>query len=159
MQRNMMRSMNGQMPGAFPAMRQMPVPTRKGNLLANLFQRGGNAASGNAAAGFSRGTAASPSLLQSIANPEKINSFLSQTQQVLGTAKQFGPMVQQYGPVVKNIPSMWKMYRAMKDAPEAEQEPKIVEASVQPSKEPPAKTVKPQKKKIEGKSVPKMYIP
>ena len=57
-------------------------------------------------------------LLKSLTNPGTINSFLSNTQKVLNTANQVGPLVQQYGPMVKNIPMMWKLYRGLKDAPE-----------------------------------------
>ena len=57
-------------------------------------------------------------LLKSLTNPGTINSFLTNTQKVLNTAQQVGPLVNQYGPIVKNIPMMWKLYRGLKDAPE-----------------------------------------
>lgn len=132
MQRNMMRPpMQRQMPRSHGAMRNTRGPGGGGgSFLSNLFQKNSNAAIGNTAKGFSRGSGStSTSFLQGLANPQKINSFLNQTQQVLGTAKQFGPMVQQYGPIVKNIPSMWKMYRAFKDTPveSEEEQPKVTE--------------------------------
>ena len=38
--------------------------------------------------------------------------MLNNTQRVLQAAEQFTPMIQQYGPIVKNIPSIWKLMRA-----------------------------------------------
>ena len=58
------------------------------------------------------------SLLKSLTNPATINGFLTNTQKVLNTAQQVGPMVNQYGPLVKNIPVMWKLYRGFKNAPD-----------------------------------------
>ena len=57
-------------------------------------------------------------LIKTLTNPGTINSFLTNTQKVLNTAQQVGPLVNQYGPIVKNIPMMWKLYRGLKDAPE-----------------------------------------
>ena len=38
--------------------------------------------------------------------------MLNNTQRVLQAAEQFTPMIQQYGPIVKNLPSIWKLMRA-----------------------------------------------
>lgn len=57
-------------------------------------------------------------LLKSLTDPSTINHILTNTQKVLNTAGQVGPLVQQYGPIVKNLPMMWKLYRGLKDAPE-----------------------------------------
>ena len=38
--------------------------------------------------------------------------MLNNTQRVLQAAEQFTPMIQQYGPIVKNLPSIWKIMRA-----------------------------------------------
>lgn len=57
-------------------------------------------------------------LIKTLTNPGTINSFLTNTQKVLNTAQQVGPLVNQYGPIVKNLPMMWKLYRGLKDAPE-----------------------------------------
>ena len=54
-----------------------------------------------------------------------IMGFLNNTQQVLKTAQSIGPMVQQfqqYGSLVKNIPAMWKLYRGLKNSPDASEE-------------------------------------
>src|SRR5438309_799784 len=58
------------------------------------------------------------SILKSFTNPSAINGFLTNTQKVLNTAQQVGPMINQYGPLVKNIPAMWKLYRGFKNAPD-----------------------------------------
>ncbi|MFD2446087.1 VrrA/YqfQ family protein [Bacillus sp. CGMCC 1.16607] len=58
-------------------------------------------------------------LLRTITNPEALNGLLNNTQSVLKTAQQFGPVIQQfqqYVPLVKNLPSLWKLYRGFKDA-------------------------------------------
>ncbi|GIN38523.1 MULTISPECIES: YqfQ family protein [Heyndrickxia] len=91
-----------------------------GGLISRLFQRAGTGQAGNvanAAAGFQRATGGGGSLLGNlgnIANPGKIGSFLNNTQNVIRTAQQIGPMVQQYGPLVKNLPAMWRMYKGLK---------------------------------------------
>lgn len=64
----------------------------------------------------SRAAAGGGSLLQNLSNPAGISSFLNNTQQVIRTAQTFGPVIQQYGPIVKNIPAMWKIYRGFKNA-------------------------------------------
>ena len=48
--------------------------------------------------------------------------FLNNTQQVIKTAQAIGPMVQQYGPLVRNLPALWKLYRGMKDSPNTTEE-------------------------------------
>ncbi|QWU07927.1 YqfQ family protein [Heyndrickxia coagulans] len=120
------------MPGQFRAGGQMPgfpgragaTAGRGGGFLSRLFQRGGQTAAANPAAAFQRGAAGGGgSLFKSITNPSSISSFLNNTQNVLKTAQQVGPMIQQIqqvGPLVKNLPAMWKLYRGLKNAPEEE---------------------------------------
>jgi hypothetical protein len=51
--------------------------------------------------------------------PGGIMNFLNNTQQFLRTAQSIGPMVQQvqqFAPLVKNLPAMWKLYRGLKNA-------------------------------------------
>ncbi|RFU71722.1 hypothetical protein D0469_00945 [Peribacillus saganii] len=55
-------------------------------------------------------------LLASLKNPGSISSFLSNTQKVLQAAEAVGPMFQQYGPLVKNFPALWKLYKGLKDS-------------------------------------------
>ena len=106
-----------------PTMMRGPRPStgRGGGLLSRLL---GQVNQTGARQGFnplSFGTqqaAQGGGLLKSLTNPGTINSFLTNTQKVLNTAKQVGPLVNQYGPIVKNLPMMWKLYRGLKDAPE-----------------------------------------
>lgn len=56
-------------------------------------------------------SAASGGLLQSILNPANLTTMLNNTQSVLQAAESITPYVQQYGPMIKNIPAMWKLYR------------------------------------------------
>lgn len=56
------------------------------------------------------------SLLKSFTDPAAISSFLNNTQQVLQAAKQISPIISQYGPLIRNFPALWKLYRGLKDA-------------------------------------------
>ncbi|WP_338470272.1 VrrA/YqfQ family protein [Niallia sp. XMNu-256] len=112
-------------------MRPRQLQQRSGGLLSRLF--GGLNQSGArqgirglggfgqqfaGGGGFGQQAAGGGGLLRSLTNPNTINNFLTNTQKVLNTANQVGPLVHQYGPVVKNLPMMWKLYRGLKDAPE-----------------------------------------
>jgi hypothetical protein len=97
-------------------------PVRSGGLLSRLF---GQVNRTGASQGFNplsfgpqQAARGGGGLLKSLTNPGTINSFLTNTQKVLSTAQQVGPLVNQYGPIVKNLPMMWKLYRGLKDAPE-----------------------------------------
>jgi len=46
-------------------------------------------------------------------NPERLTHFLGQTQQFLHTGQQVISLYQQYGPLIRNVPALWKMYRSM----------------------------------------------
>ncbi|MDE3839633.1 hypothetical protein C0966_09720 [Bacillus methanolicus] len=98
---------------------------RRGGLLEKLFGRGNRNGpfQGLQPGGFpgmnpaSRSSAAGGgSLLKTLSNPEAINGFLNNTQQVLKAAQSIGPMIQQYGPLVRNLPAMWKLYKGLKNA-------------------------------------------
>ncbi|MCM3114854.1 YqfQ family protein [Neobacillus sp. MER 74] len=118
----MMGPSSNQFGGGFnPMMGQMmgrpnQMNTRGGGILSKLFGRS------NQAGGFmgmqSAGKAASGGggLLQSLSSPGGLTSMLNNTQQVLKTAQSLGPMVQQYGPMIKNLPAMWKIYKGFKNA-------------------------------------------
>jgi hypothetical protein len=54
------------------------------------------------------------SFLQNLTNPTAISGFLNNTQNVLKAAQQISPMVQQYGPLLRNLPAMWRLYRGLK---------------------------------------------
>ncbi|MBV7507508.1 hypothetical protein KW850_19895 [Bacillus sp. sid0103] len=151
-----------------------------GGLLSKLLGRG------NQAGGFmgmqTAGKAASGGggLLQTLSNPGGLTSMLNNTQQVLKTAQSVGPMIQQYGPMIKNLPAMWKIYKGFKNASKTtdeatdENSQHIESASVESSNheesEKRSTKKKVQRKKHQhtsaskktshqnGSSIPKMYI-
>jgi hypothetical protein len=114
---------NRMSPPMNPMMMRSPRPStgRGGGLLSKLL---GQVNQTGARQGFNPlsfgppQTASGGGLIKSLTNPGNINTFLTNTQKVLNTANQVGPLVQQYGPMVKNIPMIWKLYRGLKDAPE-----------------------------------------
>ncbi|WP_234969381.1 YqfQ family protein [Bacillus massilinigeriensis] len=156
---------------------------RGGGLLAKIFGKS-NPARGIPGLSFApRAAGQSGGFLQSIADPASINGFLNNTQNVLKAAQTFGPMVQQYGPLVRNLPSMWKLYRGLKDLPDAENQEDAAEdvkveakaktekaekklsSSVngldQEKKSPAAqkrKSIKPKVSKQSGIPLPKLYV-
>ena len=108
-------------------------------------------------------------LIKTLTNPGTINSFLTNTQKVLNTAQQVGPLVNQYGPIVKNLPMMWKLYRGLKDAPEFNKNKDDSKAS--PTEEQKDRTSihskhidsdktdsDPETKNKPSQSIPKLYI-
>lgn len=152
-----------------------------GGILSKLFSRGtstGTGAAKAATSGFQRsGAAAGGSVLKSVANTGNIQSFLTNTQQMIKTAQSVTPMIQQYGPIVKNLPAMWKLYRGLSadtDATEAVEETAAVEtvatedavASTEEVSETTEETSEPIKPKTKRKRKPttpssdgpKMYI-
>jgi hypothetical protein len=114
------------------------------------------------------------SILQTLSNPDSLTGFLNNTQQVLKTAQSIGPMIQQYGPIVKNLPMMWKLYKGFKDLPteeksEDDNNPIMKEQSVEVDEEPKPKPKSKRKRNSEnepiverkhhnGPSIPKLYI-
>ncbi|WP_121611747.1 VrrA/YqfQ family protein [Mesobacillus foraminis] len=125
-----------------PMMGMRPAqPARQGGILAKLLGKGTQHGAGNGAGinGFVLGqrSASKGGLLQTLTNPGALNGFLNNTQQVLKTAQSVGPMIQQYGPLVRNLPAMWKLYRGLKDLPDQEEE-----------NEPETKPDKPSAKKV-----------
>ena len=55
-------------------------------------------------------------ILETLKNPGALSGMLANTQKVLQAAEQVTPMIQQYGPIVKNIPSMWKIYQGLRSS-------------------------------------------
>ncbi|MFY4774905.1 VrrA/YqfQ family protein [Metabacillus sp. RGM 3146] len=72
--------------------------------LANL---GGAAQGGSGVGGVTQG-------LSSLANPSNISGMLGNVQKALGMAQQVTPMIQQYGPLVKNLPAMYRIFSQLK---------------------------------------------
>lgn len=162
--------------------RQAPMQRKQGGgLLAKLLQKGGkgNGASRSAlpfnGTGVQNAARGGGSILQTLTNPASINGFLTNTQKVLNTAQQFGPIVQQvqqYGPIVKNLPAMWRLYKGLKNGPDAKEEEneesfENVSASASfastsqlenDTKGTETREEKSAKRDSFGHSVPKMYI-
>lgn len=128
-----------------------------GGLLAKILGRGQQAGGlqGINAGGFSgiqsatrASGAGAGSFLKTLSNPSAINGFLNNTQHVLKTAQSIGPMIQQYGPLVRNLPAMWKIYRGFKDATSESE-------AAETSSEQPKEDEKEEKEKGEKESRPK----
>ncbi|WP_455675455.1 VrrA/YqfQ family protein [Pradoshia sp.] len=88
---------------------------RSGGLLSSLFGRGGEAVGPSVSAARSV-TGAAGAVSQGGAS---LTNIMNGTQKVLAAGERIVPMVrqvQQYGPLIKNLPSMWKMYRGLKAA-------------------------------------------
>ncbi|KOO44116.1 hypothetical protein AMD01_14230 [Priestia koreensis] len=51
---------------------------------------------------------------RNLTSASSLSSMLGNVQGVMKTAESFLPMVQQYGPMVKNLPAMYKIYQALK---------------------------------------------
>jgi hypothetical protein len=111
-----------------------------GNFLTRLFRRGGNrnipfqqaaaaAPRGSLFSGLSgaqgaAGATNSSSLLgglQGLTNPANLSSMMGNVQRVLKAAETMGPMIQQYGPLVKNAPSLWKIYQALRSSDDTDE--------------------------------------
>ncbi|TYR82384.1 sporulation protein [Priestia megaterium] len=54
--------------------------------------------------------------LQNLTNPATLSSMMGNVQKVLKVAETVGPMVQQYGPLVKNAPSLFKLYQLLRSS-------------------------------------------
>ncbi|WP_350299493.1 VrrA/YqfQ family protein [Peribacillus frigoritolerans] len=116
-----------------PQRQEMP-PAKKEGLLAKILGKSKQkAASPNlfAPAGSSNQSSSRSSgggILETLKNPDSLNNMLSNTQKVLQAAEQFTPMVEQYGPVIKNLPSMWKVFRSISSAGDNEDQEASVES-------------------------------
>jgi hypothetical protein len=161
-----------------PMMRGPGQMGQGGGLLSKILGKGN--AGGMSRLGGMAGTpgAGSGSFLQALGNPGGLSSILNNTQQVLRTAQTIGPMIQQYGPLVKNLPAMWKLFRGLKDATgdteettPSKDESHSESESESSEKKKPKTTRKPASKKNgystrnkkppikeKGASIPKMYI-
>lgn len=103
---------------------------RSGGILSSLFGRGGGAAAGNAATAARSVTGAASAAAQ---GGSSLTNIMNGTQKVLAAGERIVPMVrqvQQYGPLIKNLPSMWKMYRGLSaSSTEAEDTSAAVESA------------------------------
>ncbi|WP_187119453.1 VrrA/YqfQ family protein [Bacillus testis] len=133
-----------------PNKQQAPAPS--------MFSLPSNSSRGAGAAAAAQGTAAASSggFLQSIMDPGNLTNMLNNTQRVLQAADSFAPLVQQYGPLVKNIPSMWKLFRGLKNTdPEETTQDTEKEATTTP----PAEKVKQESQAAPAEAHPKAAKP
>ncbi|OLS41665.1 VrrA/YqfQ family protein [Bacillus sp. MRMR6] len=138
-----------------------------GNKQAMGALQGIQGAARNSASGGSGGGIGS--ILQTLSKPDGLSGFLNNTQQVLQTAQSFGPMIQQYGPLVKNLPAMWKLYKGLKDSPSEDQPKESTTVAVDKDessettskgnkKAPQTSSPETKEKRKQGTSIPKLYI-
>ncbi|KPB05321.1 hypothetical protein AAV98_08045 [Bacillus sp. CHD6a] len=163
-----------------------------GGLLAKLLGRTGARSIGNmgglgqlanTGAGGGLGQLANAGTLQQLINPNNLTGMLGNVQKALKMAEGVMPMVQQYGPLVRNMPAMLKLYNELKNvdedddtdnesteeakAEEVESESASEKASSGKSskkkkgkkaKKNPTSTEPEEKEKTAGSSAPKLYI-
>ena len=82
------------------------APKQGGGFLASLFGRGGGS-------GLAQGAG---SVAKAAGGGSTLTNFMNSTQKVIAAGERVVPMVrqvQQYGPLIKNLPSMWKIYRGL----------------------------------------------
>ncbi|MCM3712855.1 YqfQ family protein [Halalkalibacter oceani] len=126
----------------------------RGGLLARLF--GGGAGGIGGAVGLGPGSAAAGGI--------NWTTMLTNAQRVLGLTQQVVPMVQQYGPLVRNLPTIWRIMRSSSDEQETAAEETTLPLAVEEEKEetvpvtPEPAPKQPEKKTIEGMPLPKLYI-
>ncbi|MFJ8067753.1 VrrA/YqfQ family protein [Peribacillus sp. NPDC096447] len=116
-----------------PQRQEMPPAKKEGLLSKILGKSKQKAASPNlfapaASSNQSSSRSSGGGILETLKNPESLNNMLSNTQKVLQAAEQFTPMVEQYGPVIKNLPSMWKVFRSISSAGDIEDQGASVES-------------------------------
>ncbi|MCA1031770.1 YqfQ family protein [Bacillus timonensis] len=113
-----------------------------------------------------------PQGLQGITNPANLSSMMGNIQKVLGVAERVMPMVQQYGPLIKNAPAMLKIYSQLKNSndedddndneiEEVEDNSKTkhkVKSEKRQQKESDSTTNSSKRKSEDGSSKPKLYI-
>jgi hypothetical protein len=166
-------------PGGFPFQNRPPMQYRGNNMFGNRSmprQGGGGLLSKLLGRSKQQGYPPasmffSPSAPQAIAKSSgSLTSILANTQKVLSAAEQIGPMVQQYGPLIKNLPAMWKIYRSMKDsedstASENENPDEEMEVAPEPEESTINDAAGDKKQRNAGKaprqkgdSLPKLYI-
>ncbi|MDO7488120.1 VrrA/YqfQ family protein [Peribacillus frigoritolerans] len=147
--------------------RQEMPPAKKEGLLSKILGKSKQKAAspnlfapaGSTNQGSSRSSGGG--ILETLKNPDSLNNMLSNTQKVLQAAEQFTPMVEQYGPVIKNLPSMWKVFRSISSADETkdqgasvESEPKV---GAQENSE--VKTDSKKKKKLSKLTPAPQFVP
>lgn len=160
--------MGGQFRGNGP----MQQPSNNKGLLGKLFGRSKQSPPNLFAppSGMKSEPRSSGGILDTLKRPGGLNSMLNNTQRVLQAAEQFTPMIQQYGPIVKNLPSLWKIMRAFNSSDntndtkneETKTIPTKTKTTVKKQQESSDSVIEenppPRKQKRKSESVPKLYI-
>ncbi|WPZ17418.1 VrrA/YqfQ family protein [Geobacillus subterraneus] len=151
-----------------------PRPGGAGGLLARLFSRGQPPAAAPTSWGLPLLQNAAANTATTANTSGGFIGMLNNVQKMLGIAQNVMPMVQQYGPLIRNLPAMIRIFRELKPADEEEGETKPTESA--PAKEtkqkpaaqaakkrsvPQAKRETPQEKQTPvapRPSTPKLYI-
>lgn len=89
-----------------------------------------------------------------------LSNTLTNVQQVLKVVQSASPMIQEYGPMVKNLPAMYRMIKAFKDVESSNEEDKGDQTNQTLNKKSTESTEKTASElsKITGKSTPKLFI-
>lgn len=74
-----------------------------------------------------------------------LSKTLGNVQQIIRVVHSAAPVIQQYGPMVKNLPAMYRMMKAMKDINDDDQDIEAKPEANEPKKEQPVKDIKQEK--------------
>jgi len=154
----------------------------KAGLLSRLFGKGAGAVGGQMAPGMSQAIpgaigAANPSSALSAATGaassggSNLLTWLNHTQRFIGVAQQVGPMVQQYGPLIRSAPALYRMFRSNSSSDESTTDnAKKAESTTEVSSDVPTAKISPSSKTkrnnhrgnsaktVNGIPAPKLYI-
>ncbi|MGZ0086415.1 VrrA/YqfQ family protein [Caldibacillus thermoamylovorans] len=115
----------------FPFTRMPAAPLRPngpGNLLTRLFSRAQTPTVSSSLWGLPTLPGAAPTAAATNTGGGLIG-MLNNVQKMLGIAQNVMPMVQQYGPLIRNLPAMIRIFRELKPADEDESEAKTENAT------------------------------
>ncbi len=156
------------MPHGLPT---MPPPSTGGGLLARLFGKG----AANSAFGMGPQMAGAMNPLMgatasSSSGGTSLLGIINNIQRVLGIAQNVGPMIQQYGPLIRSAPALYRMFRNNSSTSDSTETTTTAETTGATSITPISKTneqtdliipkekVKVKKTTIDGIPAPKLYI-
>lgn len=89
-----------------------------------------------------------------------ITGFLENANALMANAEKFTPYVQQFSPMVKNLPALWRMYKSFKEPSAPKGSPSAANAPVTNQQPPmPATTQREPMQTSPRPSVPKIYQP
>ena len=98
-------------PGGFPFQPRIP---------GGLQMAGGLGALGSQIPGAGAGANAAAAAGAAMQQPSKIASFLQSADSLFNSAKTYTPYIQQAMPMMKNIPSLFKLYKGFQGLPDAD---------------------------------------